>query len=460
MLLLFGTRDPRTIVAGVTVLRLTPIGADVRRSLTISAGVAVLRLTPETARVTLAPTVVAPGPPTAAETLAAQLATSHAPRARIVTLTTSRAVITAYNPAAIMLDGSVTEDRTREVRRTASLRLVDEDGSLAPTAAGDEFAPGELLRIDRGVQVSGKNIYTLLGVFEIRSFDADLAGTLSLRVEDPSLALRQDFGEVNVIPAGTSAEDALRTLWEPVIGTGDWDLDGDAMAVGVTRTFDEDDERLHSAVALMSDLGLEVYMGRNGYPVLRPFTDPNDDEIAHTYRQLPGEALVTRLARTGDQQPFNRMVVIGDNPDAPSIRAVADITDPTSPWHRDRIGLRVAPIHRSAQITTQHQGNTVARARLIEQSMWSDSVRVRAVADPTVRAGKVVRVVEPQTGTSAKYRIDRVTNPVVQGSMSFDASRVVPLFGEGSTSVAVTVPALSGSESAFNDEAFSNAFQI
>ena len=121
-------------------------------------------------------------------------------------------------------------------------------------------------------------------------------------------------------------------------------------------------------------------------------------------------------------------MVIGEPNDRRVIRGLADITDPSSPLHADRIGLRTAPVHRSAQITSQHQANTVARSLLIEQSLWSDTAIWSGVPDPTVEAGDVISLIEPQTATDAKYQVDRVSIPVTRGEMSMIVSRVMPLF--------------------------------
>jgi hypothetical protein len=200
------------------------------------------------------------------------------------------------------------------------------------------------------------------------------------------------------------------------------------MGVTETRTLSEDDERLHACVAIMADLGLELYLSRTGYPVLVPLVDPTTLPVSHTYRQRAGEALATDIRRSGDRLPYNRQVVIGESPTGTPVRSVYDVTDKTSPVHADRIGLRVAPIHRSASITTQHQADTVARAKLIEAATWSDALIWVGVPDPVIEVGEVIEVVDDQTGTNARYRLDSVTLPVTQGAMQLEGSRVLPLF--------------------------------
>lgn len=359
-------------------------------------------------------------------TIEAAQGTSHAPRSRLLTLTSSGTVVSTYDEQ--LLSGSVTYDRTREVRRSGEVALVDEDGDLTPTDLADEFAPGQRLRLERGVAGAG---YLSLGTFVVAAFDGEMAGRLVLRLEDTTDALRQDFGSVVTVPRMSRAWRALRLLWEPVLGDGtDWDLDDGSAVVGSAVTYAEDDERLHSTVALMADLGLEVYTDRAGVPVLAPLADPTTLAVDHTFEQATGVARGTRITRSGDFRPYNRQVVVGEPPDAPVVRGEAVITDPSHPWHPDRIGFRTAPVYRSGLVATRYAATVLARSILYERA-WTDSIRWSGIPDITVEASDLVRFIEPQTQTDDRYRIDRVTLPVTTGQMSIDATLVVPLF-EGS----------------------------
>jgi len=346
-------------------------------------------------------------------------------RSRISTVSATGAVLAAYDDG-IILGGSLTYDRTREVRRSGSVSLVDEDGTLAPTDADDAFAPGARVRIERGVSGEG---YTSLGEYRISSFDAAMRGTLGLRIEDLTDALKQDIGDSLTLGSRVRAKDALTTLWEPVLGDStNWTLDDGSTVLGTSRTWADGDERLHSGVSLMADLALEVYADRAGYPVLAPLTDPLELEADHTFTQAAGQAVVTALTRSGDVRPFNRQIVVGEPSDGPVVRGVSVITDAAHPYHQSRVGLRTAPVYRSAQIATTYQAQEVAKAMLIDRTLWSDAVAITAIPDITIEAGDIVRVIEPQTGTDARYRVDRVTLPIVTGTMSIIGSRVVSLF--------------------------------
>jgi len=356
-------------------------------------------------------------------------AESRSERIRLTTLTPEGMVRTVYDPDRLVLsDSLVTFDRTREIRRRARIEIVDDTGRLAPSSFGDEFAPGSRVRLERGV-VAGAAHYVLVGEFQITGFDITLTGRLTLRAEDPYVSLRQDFGDAFTLAPRTTGAAAVRGIFGPILGsTDDWRLEDGSAAIGSSRTFAEDDERLSSGVDLMADLGLETYADRGGQPVLEPISDPNDVLPLRTYEQAPGVALATDLTRSGDVRPINRQIVVGEPPGGDVVRGVSEISDSSHPAHSSRIGVRTGPVYRSAQITSQHQANDAAKARLLERSLFTDAAVWVGVPDLTLEAGDVVAIVSPTTGTDSRYRIDRLTLPLGLGPMTIYATRVVPLF--------------------------------
>jgi hypothetical protein len=350
-------------------------------------------------------------------------------RARLVTYETDGGVRATYESDAIILSGSVTYDREREVRRSLSLDIVDRLGVMAPASGSDELATGARLTVDRGEVRGDRTTWTTLGTYEILDARADMGGRISIRGEDPSTTLQRAFGEVVTIGVGVRASDALRHLWEPVLGpTAAWDLDDASMVLRTARTYLEDEDRLGAGVSLMADLSLDVYMSREGVVTLRPYVDPTALPIATTLRQSEGEARAVELSRGTDWRPVNFQVVIGEPVDQPVVRGTASITDPSHIHHESRIGRRAAATYRSAQVATAHQAQTLAQRLLADRCLWRDSIEWSGIPDLTLDAGDVVAVIEPRTRTDAAYRIDRLTLPITTGSMSFTASRVVPLF--------------------------------
>ena len=361
-------------------------------------------------------------------TLAA-LRTSGSARGRIHALDQSYAIVRTWDEGdSLLTDGSVTYDRTRSPRRTGSATLANADGSLSPLRFGDTFWTGSLFRLERGVLVAGSYVWVPLATLAVTQFDTSMAGQLVLTGEDPMVLLEQPMGAETTMPAATSAEDAIVALWAGYLPPGTaWTLDGASRTVGTDRTWTESDDRLGAGVSLMSDLGLEVFMDRLGGIVLRPAADPTTQPVARTIDRLPGTGTILDLTRTSNRLPYNRQIVVSETSDSttPVYRAIAEVTDTTSPIHSSRIGVRTAPVYTSAQIPDQAAANAVAANLLIQLSLVADGVAGSFVPDPTLDEGDVVAVSEATSATSSTYVIDQVTHAVVLGAMSLQTSRVV-----------------------------------
>ena len=99
------------------------------------------------------------------ETFRAAQAGSHQAAARLLTYDTAGGTRATYqHSTSISLDGTVTFDRERQVRRALSMRLVDVDGTLAPTTVNDELANGTRVEPQRGIVVDGQVVWLSLGI--------------------------------------------------------------------------------------------------------------------------------------------------------------------------------------------------------------------------------------------------------------------------------------------------------
>lgn len=364
---------------------------------------------------------------------AAAILGRHVPRARLSALDPGGSVREVWEDrSAVLIGGTAGYDRTRHVRRACALTLANPTGSLSPQRPGDLFFGGARLLVERGVVIGRAVAWAPLFSGVVTSFRAGMDGRLDVSGEDPFAHLAQPMGDVISVEAGMTGAQALAHLWEDVLEplcgpASTWSLDDGGRTVG-HRDWLEDDERLRAGVELMADLGLEVFADRRGIPILRPIPDPTAAATVRTFEQASGVASMTDLARSSSRRPYNRSIAISDSPDREAFRGVAEVTDPSSPVHRDRIGLQTGPIHRSAQMPDQASTNAVALARLIEFALYQDAVGGSAVPDPTLDEGDVVAFVEPVSGASDRYRLDSVTHPVLQGAMSLESTKVLPLF--------------------------------
>jgi hypothetical protein len=329
----------------------------------------------------------------------------------------------------IIIDGSVDYDLTRAARRSCRLMLLN-DGTLSPHDPADPFFRGERIRAELGYMIGTGT--TWLPMFEglVTQFGATMDGELAITAEDPMSALDQSLGVQTIIPEGTLARVALVALASPVLGSWDNWTFNDNSQVTPLRTWLEDDNRLEAIVTLMKDLGLEVFSDRRGELVLQPRPDPGNTAAVVEVRRFErsaGLASFLDLERSGSDQPINKVIAIGERPDAEVVRGEAQVTHYASPIHPSRIGLHVK-VYRSSQIPDAGTAYTIAQQILVEEALSIDAVRGSAIPDPRLDEGDVVLIREPASGTDDQYRIEQVSHSLTGGEMSLSSTRVLPIF--------------------------------
>jgi hypothetical protein len=355
-------------------------------------------------------------------------------RARLLSLAADGTVQATWErQSGRLLGGSVTDDRDRLVRRSAAIELANTDGALSPAGPGDAFFQGSRARVERGVVVGGQPVWIPKITGVVTAHRTRMEGVLTVMLEDPTTLLAQPFGETLTIEAGTTAEALVLAAFVPVLdpidGGSTWRLDGAGRTTPL-RVFLEDEDRLAGVAGLLADLGLEVFADRFGDIVLRPVPDHTTLGPVRVFDRGPRTASILGLARSGTRPLYNRVIVVGQPPEGEVVRSVIEVTDTASPLHWTRIGVRTAPVHRSARIPDQAACNAVAAALLRSYALVEDDIDSELVPDPTIDAGDVVTFREETTRTNADYLVRSVTHPVVQGPMRIDSSRVVPVFAE------------------------------
>lgn len=362
--------------------------------------------------------------------LAATLATTHAAVTRLVILTQDLRVRRTFDlERRIVLDGSVTTDRTRDVRRAASLGLSNKDGSLSPLLADDLLAEGSVVRIETGAMVrDGDQLHVPLVTGFVTGCRVRMStARIDLVVESFMSALAQEAGEGMTLQAGTTVPDVLQRLWSPVLPWVAWDIDPRTQE----RTLGSDipvlpgDDRLQVGMRIATDLGVEVFDDREGAIVVRVRADPT------TLAPVRTITLPLDLDREVGRRPVNAQPVEATPGEDETLWVVEHVDDPASPIHRSRIGLRMAPVIRSDSIPDPDTARAVARRWLAARALSQD----RATIDLPRRhidldEGDVIEAAERITGASGRWIIDSVTYPVVQGQVQASARSVVPLWVE------------------------------
>jgi hypothetical protein len=362
--------------------------------------------------------------PTLPPTLASVLAGSHTPVSKVEFLDSDWTVL--YTATGYLVDGSVSKDRSRDSHASASIILVDTDGTLRPRDSGSLVWPNRLVRISRGAVVGSTAQYVelLTGVID-EPGEGHSEGQVSFAVHSRLTLLDVQFSLPVTYPAGQLISEVVREVAESAgFGTEDerYDLEGGGVVLSSALTYDVGANMLQSVVKLAFDAGLDLWDTGSGVLTLRPFTDPALAPIAWDF--VPGvNGVLTKLNRKlRALRVYNRQVVEGIGPDGYPIRAVAVVTNPSDPLLWSMTNDRPAPVYFSPNITTQAMANSVAARLLYEGALYEESLAGTTVPIPLLSDRDVVRFAG--AGVDDSFLLDSVTIPLAKGQMQMQTRRV------------------------------------
>lgn len=336
---------------------------------------------------------------------------------------------------ALVLDGSVTIDRTRQQRRTMSLTISNENGAWTPSPSSPLFL-NRIVQVQRALYVGSQPEWVPLGTFLIDDPEVTVsAGGSSIRLagtDRTKLALSSNFTAPYTLGAGTRVRDAVRALAQQAgMGSDDrlYSLDDGGKFLGTDATFEESDNRLDAMMRLAQDYALDLYPDALGVLVLRPLLALETVAPVWTFERGSQAIMLGLTKRFSDATLFNHTVAIGEGVDFGPYRGEARDLNPASPVYNPvdgsgPVGDRVAPVYRSAGITSIAQAQEVAQAMLRDVALVQEAVSVPSVTHPALEAGDVVQITEATSATAARYSLDVVTQPVGGGPMQLSANRV------------------------------------
>jgi len=327
-------------------------------------------------------------------------------------------------------DGSVTVDSRRTVRRTLSLTVVDEDGTLTPSqnALTGILTPyGTELFVYRGIEYGTQGVTEVVpvGVFVITQVTVteDANGQIiDIQGSDRSIRVsRNKFLDPYQIASGTSLEtaltDLLRDRWV--------DVETDFPTTGITLPdvvieAQSGGDPWASAISLAEAFGYDLAFDADGVARLSIVPDVTTDDPVETY-QDGAEAVVTSLSRTFDSsRTYNGVIVSsqGTASDAP-FRAIAWDENPNSVTYRFGEFGEVPFFYDSSLITSADQAAVTAAALLRKATGTSESVEWSQIVNPAHDVLDVIRVKREARDLDYVLLIDRLTIPLApSGTMS------------------------------------------
>ena len=329
------------------------------------------------------------------------------------------------------IDGSVSVDARRAIRRTMSLTVVDEDGTLTPGqgARTGLLTPfGTEIRLYRGVRyANGDEENVPLGVFVVTDVSVDEgAEGRSINVNGSDRAIRIErnkFLDPYQIAAGATVETAIIEIL-----TNRWaDVQTDLPATGFTTTQivvdakGTDGDAWRTAREIADAAGYELAFDPDGIVRMRTVPDPLEDEAVQTYED-GADAVLTTLSRKFDSARSPNGVVVsveGSGVDVP-LRAIAWDDNPNSVTYRFGPYGQVPFFYSNSLITTSTQAQQVAIAFLRKFIGQAEAIEWEQIVNPAHDVLDVVRV--KRGALDLAVVLDRLTVPLVAtGGMSATA---------------------------------------
>jgi hypothetical protein len=316
-------------------------------------------------------------------------------------------------------DGSVTIDRTADVRGRCS--IVVADPALVPSDATDLLTPyGNELRVWRGVRFAStstaigasRDEMVSLGVFRIQSFTVDDPGR-AIKIEgfDRSQAIREAaFEDVYIVPAGTLYTSAIQSLISAVLPATQFNF-FDAEASAPLLVFDDVGEggRWSAATSMAASLGCELYFDGDGSCVLRPDTSAIAASVLTVTDGVDGVIVAGSKGWARDGM-YNAVVATSSNPTgALSARGFAYDSDPNSPtYYFGPFGKKIRH-YASPFIATQAQAESAALSILQQSLGASQALKFTIAPNPALEPGDVITVQRGALGVNQTVVVDSVS---------------------------------------------------
>lgn len=307
-------------------------------------------------------------------------------------------------------DGSVTQDRTADVRRQCSLQISD--ATLYPDSPTDPVNVfGAEVTVERGVALAGGvELMAMLGRFRLEDAGRSIpAGSLQISGWDAS---RQVIDERFLKPRKLSQMTGV-ALIELLIGevqrfgSPQFDLSDLTDTTTLIPKHSVDRDRWAEVKRVAQLLGAEVYPTADNVWRIADVPDPQNDPVVWDIDAGPTGVLVQVDHSVTREGACNIVVVTGESKDGNQDGAygVAQDLNPLSPTYANGRFGKVARFYSSPHVKTNAQAVRVAQGQLRDHLGLARSVSFTAVPNPALEAGDVIRLVLPD-GSKEKHVID------------------------------------------------------
>jgi hypothetical protein len=328
------------------------------------------------------------------------------------------------------IDGSVSVDARRSIRRSCSFTLVDETGALNPRNLASPISPYSTneIKLFRGVRYAdGTSEVVPLGVFRISNVSisrGDSGVVLGISGEDRARVIqRKNWSNPYPITSGTNVATAIQNIVLNRYAGVSTNVNSTVYTTptAVLGVGNESDP-FNDIIAIAEAVGHEAFFAADGTFRTSPIPRLNAANPVATISDTSSSSVLLSLEDSmGTDEIYNGVIASAENSNlATPLEARVWDDDSNSPTRRTGpLGER-AYRWASSWVRTQTQLNDVAAA--IFENVRGESVSFTMVPNPALDVRDVIRITSADTSLNSVAVIDTIEIPLTpEGQMSVTA---------------------------------------
>jgi hypothetical protein len=320
-----------------------------------------------------------------------------------------------------VIDGSINVSKEREIRRTFSMEVVNENNEYTWSVGGKIWLD-KRIKLWIGVKVNGKFKFIPQGIFVLTDFSASSSYTgekkASLSGSDKwSLLSGEPIGKFinqTTINTGTKISDAIKIIAKDG-GIDKFIFDHCDVTVPFVLSYEMGDSR-GKAIKELADLAVySIYFDVNGYLCFRPQVDLETMPSVWTYDKSEYTLYAGSEKKLDHTDLYNKVLVIGGSSQTPTVTAIAVDDNPNSPTSIQQINERLFLFNNGSSDPLIHS-QLLAQARadyeLKNHLRIAERQTISLICNPLHEAEDVITLVEDWTNTNDKYELISFTIPL------------------------------------------------
>jgi hypothetical protein len=353
------------------------------------------------------------------------------------------------NVSNFISDGNIDVDRSRAIRRTAELTLLNPTSEFTPaTEEFDSEGPwvgkiyvNRMVRIWRGLYVEGQAYYVPVGTFMVDVADVVFEQNMSLvhlTMSDRwKMAAKSFFGSKREYDKNTLYNTIIKDLLSasgiPLSGSHGAVIDGlgtrpsDDRRTNGKIIFKTGDSRGDKLKELCDKWNIDAYFDPMG-------TFRTEDRRRHTDKQVVWrffssqrqDGMLLSIRRSfNDDNLYNNVIIVGTGDEKKTVVAKRRNDNPDSKTSVAKLGNRVY-LKESTRISTPAEAKRALDRAWNLRHQLSETLEIQTICHPALEADDMIHVKELDfVKVSDKYRITRFNIPLVTNRQTIQMTNII-----------------------------------